>query len=63
MMETWAAHNSEQAEPDFVFQLAREEAASIHGSRSQIATLKRGQNIKHLPWAFTEHGAIQAATV
>ncbi len=32
-------------------------------SRSQIATLKRGGNIKHLPWAFTEHGAIQAATV
>ena len=32
-------------------------------SRSQIATLKRGQNIKYLPYAFTEHGAIMAATV
>jgi phage regulator Rha-like protein len=26
-------------------------------------TLKRGQNIKYLPYAFTEHGAIMAATV
>lgn len=26
-------------------------------------TLKRGQHIKHLPYAFTEHGAIMAAAV
>jgi hypothetical protein len=32
-------------------------------SRSQFATLKRGQNIKYLPHAFTEHGAIMAANV
>lgn len=32
-------------------------------SRSQIATLKRGQNFKYVPWAFTEHGAIMAANV
>jgi hypothetical protein len=25
--------------------------------------LKRGQNIKYLPYAFTEHGALQAANV
>jgi len=25
--------------------------------------LKRGHNIKYLPWAFTEHGAIMAAAV
>jgi hypothetical protein len=31
--------------------------------RSQIATLKRGQHAKYLPHAFTEHGAIMAATV
>jgi phage regulator Rha-like protein len=31
--------------------------------RSQIATLKRGQHRKYLPFAFTEHGAIMAATV
>jgi len=32
-------------------------------SRSQFATLKQGQNIKYIPFAFTEHGAIMAATV
>jgi phage regulator Rha-like protein len=31
--------------------------------RSQIATLKRGQNIKYRPYAFTEHGTIMAANV
>mgnify|MGYP001616694810 CR=1 FL=1 len=29
----------------------------------QITTSKRGQNIKYLPYAFTEHGAIMAANV
>jgi hypothetical protein len=32
-------------------------------SRSQNATSKRGQHIKYPPYAFTEHGAIMAATV
>jgi hypothetical protein len=47
---------------DLLFQLTAEEAER---SRSQIATLKsgRGQNIKYRPYAFTEHGAIQAANV
>ena len=26
-------------------------------------TLKRGQNVKYLPYAFTEHGALQAANI
>ena len=26
-------------------------------------TLKRGQNIKYRPYAFTEHGALQAANI
>src|SRR5687767_5898715 len=43
---------------DFMFQLTVEEAQS---SRFQFGTLKRGQNIKYLPYAFTEHGAIMAA--
>ena len=35
------------------------------GIRSQIATLKtgRGQHRKYLPYVFTEHGAIMAATL
>lgn len=32
-------------------------------SRSHSVTLKRGQHIKYPPYAFTEHGAIMAATV
>ena len=55
--------NPKRFPPDFVFQLTQEEAQLELRSRSQIATLKRGQNIKHLPHAFTEHGAIMAANV
>jgi ORF6N domain-containing protein len=54
--------NAERFPEDFMFQLTPEEAEL---SRSQFATLKlgRGQNIKYRPYAFTEHGAIQAANV
>lgn len=46
-----------------MFQLTKDEAVRVQVSRSQNATLKRGQNVKYLPCAFTEHGAIQAANV
>lgn len=54
--------NTRKFPEDFVFRLTREEAER---SRSQFAILNntRGQNIKYLPFAFTEHGAIQAANV
>jgi ORF6N domain len=54
--------NRDRFPEDLMFQLTAEEAER---SRSQIATLKngRGQNIKYRPYAFTEHGAIQAANV
>lgn len=55
--------NLERFPDDFMFQLTRDEAKSARLSRSQFATLKRGQNIKYLPYAFTEHGAIMAANV
>ena len=47
---------------DFMFQLAQQEWDAL---RSQFATLKtaRGQHRKYLPHAFTEHGAIMAATI
>ena len=48
---------------DFAFQLTLEEANDIARSRSQIVTLNRGQNIKHRPHVFTEHGAIMLASV
>ena len=54
--------NAERFPRDFMFQLSPEEWDSL---RSQFATLKtgRGQHRKYLPHAFTEHGAIMAATV
>lgn len=55
--------NARRFPEDFMFRLTEAEAADLLRSRSQIATLKRGQNIKHLPFAFTEHGAVQAANV
>lgn len=48
---------------DFMFQLTATEAGSARRSRSQTVTLKRGHNLKYRPYAFTEHGAIQAANV
>ena len=54
--------NRERFPEDFMFQLTAQEAAAL---RSQFATLKtgRGQHRKYLPYAFTEHGAIMAASV
>ena len=49
--------------PDFLFQLNWEEAKTIARLRSQSVTLKRSQHLKYLPYAFTEHGVIMAATV
>ncbi|MCC7184169.1 MAG: ORF6N domain-containing protein [Rhodocyclaceae bacterium] len=54
--------NAERFPADFMFALSPEEWSSL---RSQFATLKmgRGQHRKYLPHAFTEHGAIMAATI
>lgn len=46
---------------DFAFQITAEEAESL---RSQIATSKPGRGgRRYAPYAFTEHGAIMAATI
>jgi hypothetical protein len=55
--------NIEKFPHDFMFRLTRTEVQEIAASRSQSVILKRGQNIKYLPYAFTEHGAIMAANV
>ena len=65
--------NRKRFPTDFAFQLTAHEA---DGLRSQIATsssaarLMRSQNatgsrrnIRYRPWAFTEHGALQAANI
>jgi phage regulator Rha-like protein len=48
---------------DFMFQLMRNEATAILASRSQNVSLKRGQNVKYLPYAFAEYGALMAANI
>jgi hypothetical protein len=66
--------NEERFPADFVFQLTADEFAALKSDslvsgdghaalRSQIVILKRGQHAKYPPYAFTEHGAIMAATV
>lgn len=62
--------NQERFPEDFAFQLTQQEALFL---RSQIATSKiltvtedseygRGGR-RHLPWVFTEHGAVMAANI
>jgi len=45
---------------DFMLELTWEETESL---RSQIATLKRGEHIKYLPYAFTEQGVAMLSSV
>lgn len=55
--------NQERFPQDFMFRLTLKEGRAVLASRSQIATLNRGQNIKYLPYVFTEHGAVMLANV
>jgi hypothetical protein len=71
--------NRKRFPKDFAFQLTLEEFRALRsqfatldegyigkaGLRSQNATLKprRGRYRKYRPWAFTEHGALQAANI
>ena len=55
--------NADKFPADFMFRLTAREARRLQRSRSQFVTLKRGQNIKYLPYVFTEHGALQAANL
>jgi hypothetical protein len=55
--------NLDRFPTDFMFQLTTSESDAVKALRSQIATLKKGQHQKYLPYAFTEHGAIMAANV
>jgi hypothetical protein len=52
--------NRERFPADFAFQLAPDEWQAL---RSQFVTLKRGEHAKYLPYAFTEHGTVMAATL
>jgi len=52
--------NLDRFPKDFMFELTEYEAIC---SRSQIVTLKRGQNVKYLPFAFTEQGVAMLSSV
>jgi ORF6N domain len=53
--------NLDRFPEDFMFELTAKEAEDF--SRSHFATLKRGYNIKYLPYAFTEHGVLMLSSV
>jgi len=61
--------NFERFPEDFMFRLTAAETRewlkfqSASRSRSQIVTLKRGENIKYRPYAFTEHGILMLSSV
>lgn len=44
----------------YMFQITEDERERL---RSQNVTLKRGQHIKYLPYAFTEHGILMLSSV
>src|SRR5216683_8376567 len=44
--------NTDRFPEDFMFRLTSEDAKTVLLSRSQIVTLKRGHNIKYLPYVF-----------
>lgn len=52
--------NQQRFPSDFVFQLSAKEHTVL---RSQIATSKKPGGRRYMPFAFTEHGALMAATV
>ncbi len=60
--------NTDRFPADFAFQLTAEEWGNFKAqnklNRSQFATgSQKHRDPRFLPWAFTEHGAIMAATV
>lgn len=60
--------NASRFPADFAFQLSAKELAGIRSqpviasNRSQTVTASK-RNIRYLPWAFTEHGALMAANI
>jgi hypothetical protein len=60
--------NLQRFPQDFVFRVTAEELEAIRSQiviasdRAQTVTASK-RNVRHLPFAFTEHGAIMAANV
>jgi len=67
-----AKRNKKRFPIDFMFQLTWEETENLRSqmatskrahSRSQIAILKRGENVKYRPYVFTEQGVAMLSSV
>ena len=52
--------NAARFPADFMFRVTAEESRSL---RSQFVTLKRGEHLKYLPYAFTEQGVAMLSSV
>ncbi len=63
MLNQAVKRNAEKFPADFMFQLTSEEWQEVQILRSHFVTLRHGQHLKYLPYAFTEHGAMMAANV
>ncbi len=55
--------NLDRFPADFMFQLTSTETQECLGSRFQNGILKRGQNVKYRPYAFTEQGVAMLSSV
>ena len=53
--------NRERFPDDFMFRLTAGETSELN--RSQFVTLKRGENFKYRPYAFTEQGVAMLSSV
>ncbi len=63
VMNQTVKRNAGRFPEDFMFQLNSKEIDVFASSRSQIVTLKRGENIKYAPYAFTEQGVAMLSSV
>lgn len=55
--------NVDRFPEDFYFQLSNEECKTISRFQNGTLKLKQGQNIKYLPFVFTEEGVAQLASI
>ena len=61
--------NLERFPGDFMFQITKQEVKNLtsqiatSSSRSQSVILNQGENLKYLPYAFTEHGIAMLSSV
>lgn len=61
MLNRAVKRNKERFPEDFMFQLNKQESELF--LRFQFGTLKRGQHLKYLPYAFTEQGVAMLSSV